>query len=168
MNLRGKIVFLGDVPEDGAELQRTLALMKTRQALDGVRLGRIGVPSEWLVASLPDEKEVEERWGIRIVDVGSDELLERVKGARPGDSADVVQEWKGLARGCVEPNDTDLAAAGRVYTALKEIGREHALGGCTVRCFDLVTSLATTGCMALSQLIDDGQMAGCRGTSWPR
>ncbi len=163
MKRRGKIVFLGDFPEDGADLQRTLTLMKTRQALDGTRLGRIGVPSEWLVASLPDEKAVEERWGIRIVDVGGDELVARVREASPGDSADVVQEWKGLARGCVEPNDADLAAAGRVYTALKEIGREHSLGGCTVRCFDLVTSLATTGCMALSQLIDDGQMAGCEG-----
>ncbi|MBK9967256.1 MAG: hypothetical protein IPP07_21225 [Holophagales bacterium] len=55
MNRRGKIVFLGEGPESGAELQRTLAVMSARQALDGMRLGRIGTPSEWLVASLPDE-----------------------------------------------------------------------------------------------------------------
>lgn len=163
LNRRGKIVFLGDEPEDGAELQRTLALMNARQALDGTRLGRIGVPSEWLVASLPDAQAVEERWGIRIVDVSSDELLERVRQASPDDSAALVKDWKGHATGCVEPTDADLASAGRVCTALKEIARDHSLGGCTVRCFDLVTDLSTTGCMALSQLIDDGQMAGCEG-----
>lgn len=163
LNRRGKIVFLGDEPEDGADLQRTLTLMNARQALDGTRLGRIGVPSEWLVASLPDTQAVEERWGIRIVDVSSEVLLERVRQANPDDSAALVKDWKGRASGCVEPNDADLASAGRVSTALKEITREHSLGGCTVRCFDLVTDLSTTGCMALSQLIDDGQMAGCEG-----
>ncbi len=163
MNRRGKIVFLGDGPEGGAELPKTLAAMNARQALDGTRLGRIGVPSEWLVASLPDERAVEERWGIRIVDVGSDELLERVRQASPGDSTAVVQDWKRLAGGCVEPCDGDLASAGRVYTAVREIVREHSLDACTVRCFDLVTDLSTTGCMALSQLIDEGHMAGCEG-----
>jgi L-fucose isomerase-like protein len=106
---------------------------------------------------------VEERWGIRIVDVGSDELLARVRQASPGDSTAVVRDWKSLAGGCVEPCDGDLASAGRVHTALREIVREHSLDACTVRCFDLVTDLSTTGCMALSQLIDDGQMAGCEG-----
>lgn len=163
MKRRGKIVFLGDVPEDGDELQRTLTLMKARQALEGTRLGRIGVPSEWLVASLPDDRAVEEAWGIRIVDVASEELLDRVRQASPDDSAAVVKEWKSSAGGCVEPNDADLASAGRVCTALKGIARDHSLGACTVRCFDLVTDLSTTGCMALSQLIDDGQMAGCEG-----
>ena len=163
MNRRGKIVFLGEGPEGGAEVQKTLRLMNARQALDGMRLGRIGVPSEWLVASLPDEKAVEERWGIRIVDISSDELLSRVRQASPGESSAVVEDWRGLALGCVEPCDGDLASAGRVYTALRDIVREHSLAACTVRCFDLVTDLATTGCMALSQLIDDGKMAGCEG-----
>ena len=163
MSRRGRIVFLGEGPEGGVELQKTLTSMNARQALDGARLGRIGVPSEWLVASLPDEKAIEELWGIRIVDVPGDELLSRVRQASPEDSAALVKEWKGLARGCVEPCDGDLASAGRVYTALRDIVREHSLDACTVRCFDLVTDLSTTGCMALSQLIDEGQMAGCEG-----
>ncbi len=161
MSRRGKIVFLGEGPQ--VELQKTLTSMSARQALDGQRIGRIGVPSEWLVASLPDERAVEDHWGIRIVDVGSDELLARVRQASPGDSTAVVRDWKSLAGGCVEPCDGDLASAGRVHTALREIVREHSLDACTVRCFDLVTDLSTTGCMALSQLIDDGQMAGCEG-----
>jgi L-fucose isomerase-like protein len=160
---RGKIVFLGDGPEGGAELQRTLALMNARKALEGKRLGRIGVPSEWLVASMPDDRAVEEAWGIRIVDVPKEDLLSRVRQAVPEDSAALVQGWKGLARACVEPSDFDLASAGRVYSALRDITREHSLDACAVRCFDLVTDLATTGCLALSQLIDEGQMAGCEG-----
>ncbi len=160
---RGKIVLLGEGPEGGAELRTTLALMNARRALDGTRLGRVGVPSGWLVASLPDEAAVAERWGIRVVDVPGDELLARVRQASPDDSAGLVRDWKGRARACVEPGDADLASAGRVYTALGDLVREHALDACTLRCFDLVTDLSTTGCLALSQLVDEGHVAGCEG-----
>jgi len=53
--------------------------------------------------------------------------------------------------------------AARVVAALREVVRKHRLDACSVRCFDLVTGRRTTGCIALSELIDDGVMAGCEG-----
>ena len=40
---------------------------------------------------------------------------------------------------------------------------ERHLDACVVRCFDLVTDLRTTGCLALSWLLDQGVVAGCEG-----
>ncbi|MBU1536275.1 fucose isomerase, partial [Myxococcota bacterium] len=45
----------------------------------------------------------------------------------------------------------------------KEIMEKQNLTACTMRCFDLVTTLQTTGCLALSRLIDEGIIAGCEG-----
>jgi len=40
---------------------------------------------------------------------------------------------------------------------------EYHLDALTVRCFDLVLELETTGCFGLSQLTDEGVIAGCEG-----
>ena len=41
--------------------------------------------------------------------------------------------------------------------------KELELESITVRCFDLVSDMKTTGCFGLAQLIDDGIIAGCEG-----
>ena len=46
---------------------------------------------------------------------------------------------------------------------LREVAAEHHLDAVTVRCFDLVTSAYTSGCLALSALNDRGVVAGCEG-----
>jgi L-fucose isomerase-like protein len=51
----------------------------------------------------------------------------------------------------------------RVYLALKETVEQYKLDSVTVRCFDLVLDLETTGCFALAQLNDEGIVAGCEG-----
>jgi L-fucose isomerase-like protein len=62
-----------------------------------------------------------------------------------------------------EPTRADLEAAARVYLALKQVVAEHELDALTVRCFDLVLDMETTGCFALAQLNDEGIIAGCEG-----
>jgi L-fucose isomerase-like protein len=57
----------------------------------------------------------------------------------------------------------EIARATSVYAALEGLVTEHRLWALTVRCFDLVTTLRTTGCFALSRLSDDGVPAGCEG-----
>ena len=39
----------------------------------------------------------------------------------------------------------------------------HDLKGFTIRCFDLLTAVKNTGCIALAQLNADGYVAGCEG-----
>jgi L-fucose isomerase-like protein len=62
-----------------------------------------------------------------------------------------------------EPSESDLNLAARVAVGLQRVIREHRLDACTVRCFDLVIERNTTGCLALSALLDEGVVAGCEG-----
>ena len=50
-----------------------------------------------------------------------------------------------------------------VYRSVKKIVEKHNLDSLSIRCFDLVLNQKTTGCFAISQLNDDGIIAGCEG-----
>ena len=58
---------------------------------------------------------------------------------------------------------TALPGAWHIYKALKTIVRRHQLQGFTLRCFDLLTAVRNTGCIALAQLNAEGIVAGCEG-----
>ena len=57
----------------------------------------------------------------------------------------------------------DIVADGDIYGALKTLIGRHRLQGFTLRCFDLLTALKDTGCMALAKLNAEGYVAGCEG-----
>lgn len=56
-----------------------------------------------------------------------------------------------------------INGAVKIYEALKRIVAKHKLNAFTIRCFDLLTALQNTGCVALSKLNSDGVIAGCEG-----
>jgi len=103
------------------------------------RLGVIGKPSDWLIASQVDYTQVRTQLGIEMVDIP----IERVSSL-----------------GKVEDG---LAGAERIYERLKEIVDEYDLDGLTLRCFDLLSTVHNTGCIALSHLNDEGIPAACEG-----
>ena len=157
---RGRIFPL----EDGdAALSRLARHLEIRRRLHSVRLGRIGVPSDWLVASTPSAELVEATWGPAVVDVPMDEVFAALRDADAGETERVRDHVTAGAEAVREPSPLDLDAAARVTVALGAVVRAHRLDACTVRCFDLVTGAGTTGCLALSWLQDEGIVAGCEG-----
>ncbi|MCQ2348680.1 MAG: hypothetical protein MJZ65_05790 [Paludibacteraceae bacterium] len=103
------------------------------------RLGVIGQPSDWLIASHVDRQQVRERMQIELVDIPIEEVSQ------------------------IGPVDGGLAGAERIYERLKELVKDYRLDGLTLRCFDLLSTLHNTGCMALSHLNDEGIPAACEG-----
>ena len=57
----------------------------------------------------------------------------------------------------------DTIVSNAIYGGLKTIIDRYQLKGFTLRCFDLLTSLKTTGCLALARLNAEGYVAGCEG-----
>jgi hypothetical protein len=43
-----------------------------------------------------------------------------------------------------------LPGANRIYRGLKQLVEDYQLQGLTLRCFDLLTSMKNTGCLALA------------------
>lgn len=162
---RGEIVFLGDGPDGDRALQDVAAAARARTLLCGRRLGCIGEPSDWLVASMPAAAAVRDAWGVELVEVPLAEVMDAMRDVAPDapQLAGLVADLVDAAEAVVEPTAADLQAAATVLVALREVCARHRLDACTVRCFDLVTQLRTTGCYALSQLNDEGFIAGCEG-----
>ena len=46
---------------------------------------------------------------------------------------------------------------------MKKLVEKHDLQGLTIRCFDLLTAVHNTGCIALARLNSEGIVAGCEG-----
>lgn len=109
------------------------------QPFEGKRLGVVGKSSDWLIASRVDYAQVKDQLGIEMVDIP----IERVSSLGEVDGG--------------------LAGAERIYERLKEMVEEYHLDGLTLRCFDLLTTVKNTGCMALSHLNDEGIPASCEG-----
>ncbi len=159
----GRIVLLNGGEEGFASLATLHRLLDAHARLGLLRLGRIGEPSDWLVASTPGADQVEEVWGPKVLDISLDVLRRAIQAADPEASRLFQDSFQGGARSILEPSGSDLGMASRVGVALRRVVQEHHLDACTVRCFDLVKDLQTTGCLALSALLDEGIVAGCEG-----
>jgi L-fucose isomerase-like protein len=116
-----------------------------------MRLGMVGEPSDWLVASHP--QDIQATWGPTIV---------------PIDMPELYAAWDDQPQPSPEPLPcevcrSDWNEAIRMQNALERIVEKRKLDAITVRCFDLLEKRNTTGCLALAKLNDDGVPAACEG-----
>jgi L-fucose isomerase-like protein len=122
--------------------------------LHGTRLGIIGEPSDWLISSHADKAQVKEQLGIELVDIPMQALLEAIEKKDEG-AMDASSERVEIQQA--------LPGAQRIYEALKDIIVDYRINGFTLRCFDLLTAVKNTGCLALAKLNAEGYVAGCEG-----
>jgi len=155
-----KILF-GTPEEIAAELEQELVIAKAWEGLRFSRVGLIGEPSDWLIASDVDRAFLKGRLSVELVPIETKELLSRVEKASA--SRRVVSRFRRGARAVDERAGEDVPNSVAIYEALRGIVDDHRLAACSVRCFDLVTELEQTGCYALSRLNDEHVPAGCEG-----
>ena len=162
---RGQVLYLTNSSDSTGlkKIQDVLTDHKIAAELKRARIGLLGTPSDWLVASSPAASVVKETWGPEVVPVSMDEINSLVKEV-PADAIPAVRDP--LVEGATEIQEVSLADIDnvvRVYLALKKVIDKYELDALTIRCFDLVLGLETTGCFGLSQLTDEGIIAGCEG-----
>ena len=131
-DIKGEIIH-GSADYIARRLRQLMRIEEARRQIRGTRLGIIGRPSDWLIASHADKSIAKRQLGIEIKDIPMHELL------------DAVQE------------------RGDIYEALKAVIANNQLQGFTLRCFDLLTTVKDTGCMPLARLNAEGYVAGCEG-----
>jgi len=132
--------------------------------LSGLRIGVIGHPSDWLVASNVDYAAAKKKWGVQYVDISLELVGELYKEIVPDETMmDEVHDFMENAAGIKEPNEAEIVKAMRLYYALSQIAIEAKLDALTLQCFSLIPTTGTTGCLALALLNDDGIVAGCEG-----
>ncbi|MGN0202551.1 MAG: hypothetical protein ACI399_06595 [Candidatus Cryptobacteroides sp.] len=132
--------------------------------LAGQRLGIIGRPSDWLIASQPDKEAVKEKLGMELIDIEIKELLEEAAApARTPLPEHAARIIAGLRKDAPEAVRKYVEGAVGIYSALRTLVSRHSLSGLTIRCFDLLDALGNTGCLALALLNSEGIPSSCEG-----
>ncbi len=164
-HIPGRICYLGG-PEDSAglaELAAALDDLAVWRALHQARIGLVGPPSDWLVASSPAPQRLTDTWGPAVAPLPLERLTALAAHFPTEEVAALAEELAAQASATCEPQPADLAAVVRIYLALRELAAAEKLTALTLRCFDLVLDHRTTGCFALAELNDAGLIAGCEG-----
>lgn len=152
----GRIVQM-NVPGERA-LDEAVADLAALHRLRRVRLGLVGEPSAWLVASVPDRSRLARRWGIELVDIDVAPIVDRYRSAAADSGLAVAVRFSG--RG---PVSAPTLAAAALHPPLVAAAIDADVDAVAVRCFDFLTELGTSGCVALAELNDAGMVAGCEG-----
>ena len=114
----------------------------------GGRYGVVGKPSDWLIASVPDYEEVRKKLQTELISIPMEELLEAFSAEKP------VSELR---------DGLDFGLSESLVKAVMRIRKKYNLDGLTIRCFDLLDSIHTTGCLSLARLNSDGFIGCCEG-----
>ena len=111
------------------------------------RLGVIGKPSDWLIASQVDYEKVKVLHNIELVDVDIDEIVDMYNIEK---NYDISYDF------CKE----ELVKSTKLHF---KILSKYNLNGLTIRCFSLLEKLNTTACLGLALLNDKGIISTCEG-----
>ena len=115
------------------------------------RLGVIGKPSDWLIASAVNYDSAKRLHGIDLVDVSIDEIRTRY--------AESINDYNLT----FDYDKDEIDKALRLHKALEGVKTDYNLDGLTIRCFDLLGDLKTTACLSLAFLNKEGIVATCEG-----
>jgi L-fucose isomerase-like protein len=152
----GRIVQVDS--DDTGSLATSIADVATIHRLHRTRLGQVGEPSPWLVASVPDHELLRAGWGVELVAIDIAETIQAHRVADPTRTRAVAVRFAGA-----EPATTELVKAAALHPVLVDAIERANVDAVTVRCFDYLDELTTSGCVALAELNDAGVVAGCEG-----
>ena len=116
-----------------------------------INLGIIGKPSNWLIASSPNKDKVRKLFNVKLIDISLDELIALYK------------QEEGFIDNLEGYDLNELNKANRLFFAFCKIKNRYNLAGLTVRCFDLLDTIRTTGCYSLAELNAKGIIGTCEG-----
>lgn len=136
---------------------------RAQRSLVGVRIGVIGTPSSWLIASNVDYLLAKRRWGVEYMDIPMERVYDIYNTITNDQVGASCAAFASQALACREGTPEDILKAMRLYRAIRKVCEEEKLDAVTVSCFRLIERTGTTGCLALALLNDDGILAGCEG-----
>ena len=151
-NKKGEIIH-GNISYIGKRIKELEKLSKNIKAIQNSKLGVIGKPSDWLISSVPDYKDVKNKFGIDLVDIKLDEVKNEFDKF----------SFDNLKIDLKEFDKEELNKAKKIYQAFYNICNKNKLDGFSVRCFDLLQPLKSTGCLGLALLNDKNIISSCEG-----
>ena len=140
-NLPGEILH-GDV---------NYILKRIEQLSNQIRLGVIGKPSDWLIASNVDYKDALKLHNINLIDIDIEEVINGYNQANDAALEDF------------DFDKNEIKKALKLHNTLVKIKEKYNLDGLTIRCFSLLDTIGTTACLSLAKLNSMGIIGTCEG-----
>ena len=103
-----------------------------KRSLRGKRIGVIGTPAPWLVASHVDYLLASQRWGVTYVDIPIEEVFKRFYTITDDEIGMQASIFANRAKACQDATPDDLLRAMRLYKAVKDICAEQKLDAVTL------------------------------------
>ena len=119
-----------------------------------VNLGVVGKPSDWLIASNVDYDKCLKELNINLVDISIDELISEYKCAN-------ITGYEETTK--LDFDKSEVIESKKLSKALETLINKYELKGLTLRCFDLIGKIHTTGCLGLSLLNRNKLIGTCEG-----
>ena len=151
-NLKGEVLH-GDTDYIRSRIKALAPIQTTKKG--SANLGLIGRSSDWLISSDVVPKNALEKFDVNLVYVPIQELIDEYNKLSSFEIYDSLKDKK------FDPKE--VSKAERLYNAIKVLVKKYNLSGFTIRCFDLLGTLKTTACLALSHFNDEGIIATCEG-----
>ena len=150
-------IIQGDSNYIARRIKELSKIFEAKSRLASTKLGVIGKPSDWLIASDVDYNKVKNALGISLIDIEMDELAKEIDQ----DYHFAHPKLNDIKNKGFDSKSIDGAL--KIYNGFKAIINKYKLDGITVRCFDLIKIYKNTGCLGISLLNDEGIVAGCEG-----
>jgi L-fucose isomerase-like protein len=156
-------IIHGSLVELAEQLQIRAQYAAIIERIGESKLGIIGKPSHWLIASGVDDASVKSRWGLTIERLPIDILLNSVTQDLSGESESQLKEFLTRASSS-DISEEEAEKAARVAQQVSHIVESEELNAVTLECFDLLKQTKVSGCYALSTLNERALFAaGCEG-----
>jgi L-fucose isomerase-like protein len=152
-----------DDPEGLGELDEAAKLAGCLYGMRKSRIGLVGEPSSWLVASRQSPETVAASWGASLLPIPFERLVKAMNAELKQGSKALPEAFVRDASFCREPSEEDMGKSEIILRALKTLAAQERLDALSLRCFDLLSLNGSTGCYALARLAADGIDAGCEG-----
>ena len=150
-------ILHGDIEQVAGRIRALKNAHRAKASLKGKKLGCIGKPSDWLIASDYSPKAMMDKLGMGFVSIEMSELLAEIaKESYPENAYTALFKKQAFDK-------VEIEKALYVYGAFKRLVEKYDLCGVSVRCFDLLDTVKTTGCLGLSILNAEGICGGCEG-----
>ena len=150
-------ILHGDIEQVAGRIRALKNAHRAKASLKGKKLGCIGKPSDWLIASDYSPKAMMDKLGMGFVSIEMSELLAEIaKECYPENEYTALFKKQAFDK-------AEIEKALYVYGAFKRLVEKYDLCGVSVRCFDLLDTVKTTGCLGLSILNAEGIYGGCEG-----
>ena len=150
-------ILHGDIEQVAGRIRALKNAHRAKASLKGKKLGCIGKPSDWLIASDYSPKAMMDKLGMGFVSIEMSELLAEIaKESYPENEYTTLFKKQAFDK-------AEIEKALYVYGAFKRLVEKYDLCGVSVRCFDLLDTVKTTGCLGLSILNAEGIYGGCEG-----